>query len=178
MKESILHPDLQFITPKPLLNLCSPKTINYIWNLGLLLIQIFTTLTSNSIVHIMYNINGNWPVQLIPTNGANLFLLACYTHYAYNHPKMTFLIFADKLVRYRVPLTEFSKQQLIELIIIFWPVFGPRYKVSDLHHITIPQLKDLLGGIAKQHYLDNETFFNYYLTTKNVVIINEIAWVA
>jgi len=91
---------------------------------------------------------------------------------------MTFLIFADKLVRYRVPLTEFSKQQLIELIIIFWPVFGPRYKVSDLHHITIPQLKDLLGGIAKQHYLDNETFFNYYLTTKNVVIINEIAWVA
>jgi len=44
MKKSILTSGLQLITPKPLLNLCPPKTIHYIWNLGLLIIQTFTGL--------------------------------------------------------------------------------------------------------------------------------------
>jgi len=100
MKKSVLTSDLLLkIMTEALLNLCSPKTITYMWNLGrilglVLMVQIFTgiflsfhyisdaSLAFNSIVHIIYDINCGWLFRFIHTNGASLFFLTCYIHIA------------------------------------------------------------------------------------------------
>nr|ATU74589.1 cytochrome b [Liposcelis bostrychophila]ATU74602.1 cytochrome b [Liposcelis bostrychophila]UNO31816.1 cytochrome b [Liposcelis bostrychophila] len=82
---------------KSLLNLPTPSTINYFWNLGSLLglclsVQILTGVfltmffkadlnqSFSSVVSIMNNINNGWVIRFIHSTGASMFFIICYAH--------------------------------------------------------------------------------------------------
>jgi len=98
------------------------------------------------------------------------------TTFSYYAPDYTFSLFVASLWNYDIDRTLLTKNQLIEFIVWFWPVFGQRYRVHDLDHISVLELKDLLNSIATQQHRFPKTYFNYKLTTGQVKLINSIPW--